>query len=581
MEPTTPFSPEAAFQGLSVAYDDGSASPASSRRRSSVSPALATPWSPQQQALGPQSTPARRFSLLPKFLARKQRANTVSSVPPPLPACPAADQRPQRPLSPGHSPLRLSNRRVESQQGPDSSLLLCTGPEAKNSNSINGDIYGSSAMVPPLSSTYYIPPPRHSIAGGLAHRPSTSRRPMDGMCEEQLRREAALRFHQGMLASPASNSSSLPPTATVNLAHLVSSPQQFHQQLQPSHAQHPSYYRHRVTDTYEPRAGSFAMASGSNATSFAGYAPHLSPPPPVTKYGMPRLPRGSVSADKLVFLDCALAYIAMQQCLQLEKEEAQQAREERRRPIALDLGLNSTSIKAQQAAVLEEEDTMEVLDTEVPVYGGTSSKLNSPAFANASLQPPRPVHFSDSFGSESTTLSWASSSSSAAAAASLYPPSPSRRRRSDSYATNPSTSHLMSQYHHYPSPPSSHGSDLSHSFSPRASTSGATLHETDEEGSTTSVGRSPASFKSALSLGGGSEEQQLQPRRKSSGLVSSPLAFMTHPPLGLAPAGYQARSTETQDQQHQQRYLSSSSASRQKRLSSLPALPAVAGGVAF
>jgi hypothetical protein len=88
----------------------------------------------------------------------------------------------------------------------------------------------------------------------------------------------------------------------------------------PTHAQAPMY-RHRVNQPFQPSARFAAAISVgfSPAQANAILAVAAPPEPQPTKYGMQRLPRGTLSPDKLLYLDWALNYIADQRGRQDEE----------------------------------------------------------------------------------------------------------------------------------------------------------------------------------------------------------------------------------------------------------------------
>lgn len=100
---------------------------------------------------------------------------------------------------------------------------------------------------------------------------------------------------------------------------------------------HPPYYRHRAVDPISDRMAAAAL-----------------PRVRTGKYGMPRLPRGSLSEEKLPFLDCALASIALQRQAEEQAEEAR----------ALAEAAESASINASQRAGPQSEDLGDTSDRE-------------------------------------------------------------------------------------------------------------------------------------------------------------------------------------------------------------------------
>lgn len=83
----------------------------------------------------------------------------------------------------------------------------------------------------------------------------------------------------------------------------------------PTNSQAPMY-RHRVNQPFQPSARfAAAISIGFSPAQANALLASATPPPmaiPNTKYDMPRLPRGTLSPEKLVYLDWALNYIATQ-----------------------------------------------------------------------------------------------------------------------------------------------------------------------------------------------------------------------------------------------------------------------------
>ncbi|PWN23343.1 hypothetical protein BCV69DRAFT_297282 [Microstroma glucosiphilum] len=79
----------------------------------------------------------------------------------------------------------------------------------------------------------------------------------------------------------------------------------------PTHSQAPMY-RHRVNQPFQPSARFAAAISVGFSPAQANAILAVAAPPmtPHTKYGMPRLPRGTLSPEKLLYLDWALNYVA-------------------------------------------------------------------------------------------------------------------------------------------------------------------------------------------------------------------------------------------------------------------------------